>query len=933
MHKDRPERLVAPRPSGAEDACALQSAALEAAANPILISKRDGTIIWVNAAFEALSGYSKEEAVGKSANLLKSGQHPDSFYKTMWDTILSGQRWQGELFNRRKDGSFYQEEMTITPVRAQTGEITHFIAIKLDITERKGAEERISRLAQVVENSAELIATGDSEGCINFANHGLLEATGFEEHEIIGQYFGSVLVSANNPPNLSREIRLNTISGEGWRGECQGRRKDGTEFPIYLSTGQIRNSQGLVIGTFEIAQNITDRKRQDNLRQALFDIAVAADQVQTLEELYKRVHEIINTVVPADSFYIALYDEKNSELNFPYYVDMVDIPLNKRRSGRGRTDYVLRTGTAVLLDSSAELVLRQRGEIVTSGKPTAVWLGVPLKIDEKAIGVMAVQHYTNPKTYDQSHLQMLENISSHVAKVIGRKHAEEEKIRAEARFYKAFHASPIGMSIATLTDGIFLDVNEALTRVSGYEFAELIGKGSIILYADPEDRARMVALLRDGQPVRDFHCELRTKSGVKRSVQVAAERLEVQDTECVLVLVRDTTEQEILERQLRQSQRMEAVGNLAAGVAHDFNNLLGIILGYSELLTDRNISDEIHQQRLEAVRNAVESATVLTRQLLAFSRKQILQPVILDLNLAVQQLNTMLRHLIGENIEVTLALEPELDSVKADPGQMEQVLMNLVVNARDAMPHGGRLSIQTANVSLNPEFVKSHLGSKVGAFVKLSVTDTGTGMDKEVLAHLFEPFFTTKEVGKGTGLGLATVFGIVKQSEGYIWVESELGQGTTFEIYLPREVRKPVVEGPKKPAAFSWGSETILLVEDEHALREITQEQLETLGYRVLAAEDSQQAMALFAEHAETIALLLTDVVMPGMNGRVLGDRLRESKPDLPILFMSGYTDDEILRHGVSESNHELIAKPFSRESLASRIRKILDGNAGARRV
>ncbi|MGB7846456.1 MAG: PAS domain S-box protein, partial [Candidatus Acidiferrum sp.] len=593
----------------AGDLLQLQATALEVATNPIVITRRDGNIIWVNRAFEQLSGYTKDEALGQSANLLRSGQHPASLYKSMWDTILSGQKWRGELVNRRKDGSLYHEEMSITPVNNDTGEITHFIAIKSDITERKRTEERICLLAQAVENSGDLIAITDCEGCVLVVNQALLQATEYVESEVLGRFFGSTLLSPNNPPNFNQQLLACTLSGAGWRGECLSRRKDGTDFPTFVSTGQIRDNQGHLVGLYGISQDITERKQADELRRL-----------------------------------------------------------------------------------------------------------------------------------------------------------------AEERFNKAFHASPVGICISTKAQGLFLEVNEAFAQLLEYEPGELIGAKSLDvgMYVQPADRARLVELLSSGVPVRDFKLELRTKSGKIRGAQLAAEPLEVHGVDCILSLIRNTTEQELLERQLRQAHRMEAVGSLAAGVAHDFNNVLGVILGNMELLSERIPPDEIYQKYLERVRMAVNSATAVTRQLLAFSRQQILQPVILDLNAAVQQLNKMTQRLIGENIRVVLSLEPDLGLVKADPGQIEQVLMNLVVNARDAMPQGGKLFIKTASVCLDQEFVNHHIGSKLGDFTKLSVTDTGVGMNKDVLTHIFEPFFTTKEVGKGTGLGLATVYGIVKQSEGYI---------------------------------------------------------------------------------------------------------------------------------------------------------------------
>lgn len=642
MKKHQPIQRIKPRQPRAADLLQLQAAALEAAANPILISSRDGRIIWANEAFEQLSGYSRSEVLGQTTQLLKSGQHPHSFYKQMWETVLAGNRWRGELVNRRKDGSFYHEEMTITPVKSGNGDITHFIAIKLDITERKKAEERICRLAQVVENSSEMIAIGDSGGRIQFVNQALLRATGYEEHELIGQFFESTLLSPNNPPNLDEEIRLRTGSGGGWSGECLGLRKDGADFEIFLSTGQIKNGGGVAIGTFGISRDITDRKH--------------------------------------------------------------------------------------------------------------------------------------------------------------------------------------------------------------------------------------------------------------------------------------------LEEQLAISQKMEAVGRLAGGIAHDFNNLLGVIMGYSGLLQESFPEGDPRNRKLQQIWKAGDRAASLTRQLLAFSRKQVVKPRVLDLTALISELSKMLSRILRDDIELVAILRPETGCIKADPGQIEQVIINLVVNARDAMPQGGKVIIETANTELDEHYSRSHPAVRPGPYVMIAVSDTGLGMDSKTQARIFEPFFTTKEQGRGTGLGLATVYGIVKQSEGNIWVYSQVGKGTVFKLYFPRsDEPTQVVETDRAEMASLCGSETILLAEDAEELRELTQLLLEKNGYTVLAANSTQEVMDLAEKQDRPIHLLLTDVVMPTTNGRELADRLKVKYPGMRVLYMSGYTSDAIVHHGVLEPGIFFLEKPFSEEGLMRKLREALD--------
>ena len=390
-------------------------------------------------------------------------------------------------------------------------------------------------------------------------------------------------------------------------------------------------------------------------------------------------------------------------------------------------------------------------------------------------------------------------------------------------------------------------------------------------------------------------------------------------------LRRAATHQRRLEEQLVQSQKMEGIGRLAGGVAHDFNNLLTAILGYAELM-EPQLEDEGLRSELREIRLAGERAAALTRQLLAFSRRQVMQPRTLDLNTVVSDVEKMLARLIGEDVTLVTRLDPALGSVEADPGQLEQVLMNLSVNARDAMPEGGTLTFETANAVLDADFVAVHPGALPGAYVVLTVTDSGTGMTDEVRGHAFEPFFTTKEKGKGTGLGLATAYGIVKQSGGYITVDSEAGRGTTFRIYLPRvEGTAAVTERTTISSLLPVGTETILLVEDEAGVRRLSLTVLETQGYVVLEAPSGDVALQVARSETGPIHLVVTDVVMPGMNGRELWDRLKVLRPDSRVLFMSGYTDDAIARHGVLEPGIAFLQKPFTPFSLAQKVREVLD--------
>jgi len=381
------------------------------------------------------------------------------------------------------------------------------------------------------------------------------------------------------------------------------------------------------------------------------------------------------------------------------------------------------------------------------------------------------------------------------------------------------------------------------------------------------------------------------------------------------------------EEQLQQAQKLEAVGRLAGGIAHDFNNLLTVIMGYSALLS-RSKMESVARERVEQINKAAHRASSLTRQLLAFSRKQVLKPEVLDINSLVEGTGKMLRRLIGEDIELITSLKSGIGKINADPGQIEQVLINLVVNARDAMSDGGKITIETANVELDPAYADMHIEVNAGSYVMLAVSDTGIGMDAEILNHIFEPFFTTKEVGKGTGLGLSMIYGIVKQSGGNIWVYSEPGKGTTFKVYLPRieaEYSESVSVGKQLESSSALVTETILLVEDDEMVRRLASDILREKGYQVLVGKTGEEAMRICREHKGRIDLMLTDVVMPEMNGRKLAENVRPIRENMRVVFMSGYTDDAIVHHGVLEPGTNFIEKPFTAETLTSTIRQVLE--------
>jgi two-component system cell cycle sensor histidine kinase/response regulator CckA len=515
-----------------------------------------------------------------------------------------------------------------------------------------------------------------------------------------------------------------------------------------------------------------------------------------------------------------------------------------------------------------------------------------------------------------------------------RDRAEEALRRSEADYRSLVQNAPYGIMRST-PDGRVLRANPALVKMLGYDTEEDVLK--LILprdvYVDSPEGGRTLETTTEADP-RDLALRFRRRDG--KEIQVRASGRWVREDggrlQYLESILEDVTERKSLEAQLAQAQKMEAVGRLAGGVAHDFNNLLGVMLGYSELLLGELDANDPRRQRAAEIKRASDRAASLTRQLLAFSRRQVLTPRVVDLNAVVDSLDKMLRRLIGEDVNLVSRLGVDVGRVRIDPNQIDQVLMNLVVNARDAMPEGGKIILETANLDLSTPQIYENVTIPAGSYVRLAVTDTGIGMDEETRVHIFEPFFTTKEVGKGTGLGLSMVYGIVRQSGGHIVSRSRPGKGTTFEIYLPRVDESEQMEAVRAAADLPRGTETILLVEDEDALRDLLREFLASGGYTVLDASNGSVAVQIARNFPRPIHLVVTDVSMPGIQGRQVADEVLRIRPEVRVLYISGYTDDSVLRDGAMAEGTAFLGKPFTQASLLGRVREELDrARAGTR--
>jgi len=507
--------------------------------------------------------------------------------------------------------------------------------------------------------------------------------------------------------------------------------------------------------------------------------------------------------------------------------------------------------------------------------------------------------------------------------------AKESLRERDRKFRLLFEDHPQPMWVVEADNGHFLAANSAATRLYGYsdeQFREMSAED-----IEVEEGGGPEAAYPAAAGVKVWRH--RAGDGRLIDVEAAVHDIQFNGKPARLAVLLDITGRRRLENQLRQAQKMEAVGMLAGGIAHDFNNLLTIITGYSQLILNNLGPNDSNRHSAEQIMKAGERAAALTKQLLAFSRRQVLQPKVLELNKLVSSLTTMLQRLIGEDIELRLALEPDLGRINADPGQIEQVLMNLVVNARDAMPKGGVLTIESRNVHLDESYSARHISVKPGPYVLLAVSDNGSGMDKATRDRLFEPFFTTKGAGRGTGLGLSTVFGIVKQSSGSVEVYSEPGSGTSVKVYLPRIDQPAHIEAVNSARPPARGTETILVVEDDEMVRTLVRETLDREGYKILDAPGPIEARRISQNHSGAIQLLITDVVMPKVSGRELAQQIIGERPDIKVLYMSGYTDNAVLNSGILQKEVAFLQKPFTPAALAEKVRDVLEENGKTRQA
>jgi two-component system cell cycle sensor histidine kinase/response regulator CckA len=899
-----------------------------------------GQILDANPALVHMLGYPDRESLLAAE---ATGIYVNPQNRQRWQALLEreGVVTDFEVQLCRGDGATIWVWDNARVVRDAEGRTVYYEGSLEDVTERKRVEEALAEernlLRTLIDNMPDYIFVKDTESRFLTTNTAHLRTLGVETvEEVIGKtdssffpqelaeqyYAGEQAVVSSGQPLLNRVERA--IDPEG------------VEQWLLTTKVPLRDSSGSIVGLVGISRDISERVwaeekiRRRNQELALLNRVIAASAAsQEIEPILETVCRELALAFGVPQSAAALLNTERSEA-----VVVAEYLAQGRTSALGEVIPVKGNPSFQhLLEHQAPLVVDDAQtdsrlapiHDIERRRGTVSLLILPLIVEGEVVGSLGVDAI-EPRPFSTEEVDLAQRVAEQMSGALARARLEE----TQRRLSTAVEQAAEGVVI-TDTQYAILYVNPAFEQITGYYQAEILGQTIRLLHSDKQDLAVYERLFQTTASGQMWQGRLvsRRKDGSLYTEETAISPVRNQAGEVVnyVATMRDVTHEVELEEQFRQAQKMEAVGRLAGGVAHDFNNLLTVIHISARLLEKKLHHQDPLWEHVQRIQDAGQRATNLTKQLLAFSRREIIEPQVLNLNQVLGELDKMLRRLIGEDIELTTRLAGDLWPVKADPTQVEQVVVNLAVNARDAMPGGGSLTLETANVVLDAAYAARHLGVEAGEYVLLAVSDTGTGMSDEVKARLFEPFFTTKEEGKGTGLGLATVFGIVKQNRGHIWVYSEAGQGTTFKVYLPRAaegIRAPSDLPAASTAPSVRGFETLLLVEDESEVRDLVRDILAAWGYRILAARDGVEALEVAQSHEGPIHLLITDVVMPRLSGKALADRLRSSRPELRVLFTSGYTDDTIVHHGVLAEGVHFLSKPFELETLAHKVREVL---------
>ena len=828
--------------------------------------------------------------------------------------LRTGRACRQEITYEGEEGVRYFE-LTLEPLRGESGNVSGISGMAMEVTDRRIADREIRLLAQTVASTRDSVALIDSRGRILFVNDSIQTLLGCEGHELVSQDIS--VIGAPLPGTPMREQIVRDAVNESWHGEWTARKKGGAEFPLDVWLSPLRDDEGEPTAFVAVARDLTERKQAERIQTATYRIAAAVSTTDNLYDLYRAIHEIVGELMPAQNFYIAVLDNVSGLLSFPYFVDENDATPAPRTPGKGLTEYVIRTGEPLLASPEVFHEMVEAGLVETLGAQSLDWLGVPLSTSGQTQGALVVQSYSEGVRFRREHYEILAFVSTQIAMAIERKRSEEAVRESEALLQTVFESLPFELWVCDMDSRYVMQNPTSVAR-----WGDQIGKRPQETGIDPA-----ILQLWEENNRRAFNGEIvageRWYSEGGRTVHIYNVITPIRQDGAVRGIMgmnMDITDRKNLEQQLLQSQKLESLGTLAGGIAHDFNNILGIIMGHASLLREVAGSPAKLSKSAAAIEKAAVRGAALVRQILTFARKAsvVIEPV--SLNEIASELGRMIEETFPRSIAITLDLAPDLPLVDGDRTQLHQTLLNLCVNARDAMPAGGSLSITTERIRDRGQ------GGKQGWFARLIVADTGSGMDETTKRRVFEPFFTTKEPGRGTGLGLSVVYGIVESHNGFITVDSAPGKGTRFTLDFPlphSQAVKEIAIGTVEPSR-TQGTETLLVVEDEEMLSELLKASLETLGYTVITASNGDQALKICETLGEKIALVISDLGLPGMSGRDLFLKLRALRPGARVVIATGYLDPGTRTELLMLGANGFIQKPYLPDDVALAVRAAL---------